>query len=232
MISVKFAEHPEFSACLSESDCYREGRETPFGRGGGLAGDQGGQVGNNIYSSLKYTLYRTFPFSSQKKSQHFPFPVPWFISFFCPKNRSQNFPFLVQKTNLSTFPFLSQKPISELSLSRPRFSEVEKFGALHKREEVPPLPDTTATICFSRWLQPQASFCFRTDSQYWHNWSTMILKITAYLIFWPTLTPLAPQTGSVWGHVAWQAEGCDALPPQHRLRHPCLHSPAGAVCAK
>jgi len=31
-----------------------------------------------------------------------------------------------------------------------RFSEVEKFGALHKREEVPPLPDTTATICFSR----------------------------------------------------------------------------------
>lgn len=31
-----------------------------------------------------------------------------------------------------------------------RFSEVEKFGAVHKREEVPPLPDTTATICFSR----------------------------------------------------------------------------------
>ena len=27
---------------------------------------------------------------------------------------------------------------------------MEKFGALHKREEVPPLPDTTATICFSR----------------------------------------------------------------------------------
>ena len=42
ILSVKLAEHPEFSACLSESDCYREGRETPFGRGGGLTGDQGG----------------------------------------------------------------------------------------------------------------------------------------------------------------------------------------------
>jgi len=37
-----------------------------------------------------------------------------------------------------------------LGLKVVRFSEVEKFGALHKREEVPPLPDTTATICFSR----------------------------------------------------------------------------------
>ena len=57
MISVKFAEHPEFSACLSESDCYREGRETPFGRGGGLTGDQGGQVGkrNNPVLNIHYT---------------------------------------------------------------------------------------------------------------------------------------------------------------------------------
>ena len=57
MISVKFAEHLEFSACLSESDCYREGRETPFGRGGGLAGDQGGQVGerNNLVLIKHYT---------------------------------------------------------------------------------------------------------------------------------------------------------------------------------
>jgi len=37
-----------------------------------------------------------------------------------------------------------------LGLKVVRFSEVEKFGALHKREEVAPLPDTTATVCFSR----------------------------------------------------------------------------------
>lgn len=37
-----------------------------------------------------------------------------------------------------------------LGLKVVRFSEVEKFGAVHKREEVAPLPDTTATICFSR----------------------------------------------------------------------------------
>ena len=56
-LSVKLAEHPEFSACLSESDCYREGCETPFGRGGGLAGDQGGQVGKNniLVSNTLYT---------------------------------------------------------------------------------------------------------------------------------------------------------------------------------
>ena len=159
MISVKFAEHPEFSACLSESDCYCEGRETPFGRGGGLTGDQGGQVGkrNNIVLNKLHTEH--FLSCPEKQSQHFPFAVPWIISIFVPI-----------KNNLSTFP--SPKPISELS--RPRFSEVEKFGALHKREEVPPLPDTTATICFSRWLQPQVSSSFRTDSQYWHNRSTMI----------------------------------------------------------
>ena len=76
MISVKFAEHPEFSACLSESDCYCEGRETPSGRGGGLAGDQGGQVGkrNNLVLN---TLYTELSLSCLKKqSQHFPFTVP------------------------------------------------------------------------------------------------------------------------------------------------------------
>ena len=61
ILSVKLAEHPEFSACLSESDCYREGRETPFGRGGGLAGDQGGQVGkNNILVSNTLDTYLIF----------------------------------------------------------------------------------------------------------------------------------------------------------------------------
>ena len=66
MISVKFAEHPEFSACLSESDCYREGRETPFGRGGGLTGDQGGQVGKRNYLVLN-SLYTELSLSCPEK---------------------------------------------------------------------------------------------------------------------------------------------------------------------
>ena len=42
--SVKFAEHSEFSACLSESDRDCAGREAAPCRGGRLARDQGGQV--------------------------------------------------------------------------------------------------------------------------------------------------------------------------------------------
>ena len=97
ILSVKLAEHPEFSACLSESDCYREGRETPFGRGGGLAGDQGGQVGkNNILVLNTLYSYRTFPFSSRN--------IISALSLSCPMNH---------------FLFLSQKTISALSLSHP-----------------------------------------------------------------------------------------------------------------
>ena len=51
--------------------------------------------------------------------------------------QKENYKTLKLKTKTTKVPWL-------------RFSEVEKFGALHKREEVPPLPDTTATICFSR----------------------------------------------------------------------------------
>ena len=121
MISVKFAEHPEFSACLSESDCYCEGRETPFGRGGGLAGDQGGQVGKkNILVLNTLYSYRTFPFSSRK--------IISALSLSCPMN---HFLFLSQKTisalslshpinNFSNSPFSIQKPISELPFLVPK----------------------------------------------------------------------------------------------------------------
>ena len=115
MISVKFAEHPEFSACLSESDCYCEGRETPFGRGGGLAGDQGGQVGkNNILVLNTLYSYRTFPFSSRNIISALSLSCPMNHFLFLPQKQSQHCHFLIQLTISATFPFSPQKPISEL----------------------------------------------------------------------------------------------------------------------
>ena len=124
--AVKFAEHSEFSSCLSESDCDCARREaTPCG-GGWHPWNQSGQV------------------CWSPKSDDCVMAQVFWSGEVCRSERQNT----IQKKIIKHWNWKQKQTTTKIPWLR--FSEVEKFGALHKREEVPPLPDTTATICFSR----------------------------------------------------------------------------------
>ena len=147
---------------------------------------------------------------------------------------------------MNHFLFLSQKTISELSLSRPIYNfSTFPFSSQNQSQNFPfHVPGSPRLRSLERCTSGRR--CHPCPTQQPPSASpggcnlkspfvlgrTPNIDTIEALNFLTYLDPLCPQIGSVWGHPAWQAEGCDALPPQYRLRHSCLHSPAGAVCAQ
>ena len=91
---------------------------------------------------------------------------------------------------------------TSLGLKIVRFVEIEKYGAANLVEEEPPSPSTIATICFSR-LSPIKNSPESKPKGVMLSHEVIYISLVFYFLSFS--------------------------PPEHRVRHQRLHSPAGPL---